>query len=174
MAADGFFSLFGTKVLLPGVGDMTTLDAVSRLAGQGEVAVRAVNTSAWWSPRPSANITSSSRLQPRLPIDRAHSLPAGTALLISGAHPPDLVHLTSSWAYPPFCEARLARPPANWLSPPDRSAPRGAVARDGPARAPLPPSPAAIAQARAGPDEMPLSWRRVPGQRRLHPPPPRP
>ena len=63
-AADGFFSLFGTKVLFPGIGDMRTLDAVSRLAGQGDVAVRSVNTSAWWSPRPSANITYSSRLQP--------------------------------------------------------------------------------------------------------------
>ena len=167
MAADGFFSLFGTKVLLPGVGDMTTLDAVSRLAGQGEVAVRAVNTSAWWSPRPSANITYSSRLQPRLPVDRAHSLPAGTALLISGAHPPDLVHLTSWWAYPPFCEARLARPPANWLSP------AGVLSREDTTRVPLPPPAVAGAQARTGPEELPVSWRRVPGQRRLHPPPPR-
>jgi hypothetical protein len=30
VAADGFFSLFGTKVVLPGIGDMRTLDAVSR------------------------------------------------------------------------------------------------------------------------------------------------
>ena len=48
-SADGFFSLFGTKVLLPGIGDIRTLDAVSRLAGQGDVVVRSVNTSAWWS-----------------------------------------------------------------------------------------------------------------------------
>ena len=134
-AADGFFSLFGTKVLFPGIGDMRTLDAVSRLAGQGDVAVRSVNTSAWWSPRPSANITYSSRLQPRLPVDRAHSLPAGAAIVVSGAHPPAVVHLTSWWAYPPFSEARLARPPADWV------APAGVLAREGTAKVPLPPSP---------------------------------
>ena len=36
-AADGPLSLFGTKVLLAGIGDIRTLDAVSRLAGQGDV-----------------------------------------------------------------------------------------------------------------------------------------
>ena len=167
VAADGFFSLFGSKVLLPGIGDMPTLEAVSRLAGQTDVAVRSVNTSAWWSSRPSANITYSSRLQPRLPVDRAHSLPAGAAILISGARPPDLVHLTSWWAYPPFCEARMARRPANWVAPAGVTAPQDKT------RVPLPPPPAAGAQARAGSDELPVSWRRVPGQRRLHPPPPR-
>jgi type IV secretion system protein VirD4 len=166
-AADGFFSLFGSKVMLPGIGDIRTLDVVSRLAGQADVAIRSVNTSAWWSPRPSASMTYSSRLQPRLPVDLAHSLPVSTALLVGGAHPPGLVHLTSWWGYPPFCEARLAQPPANWL------APAGVLAREDTARVPLPPPPAAGAQARAGPDELPVSWRRVPGQRRLHPPPPR-
>ena len=75
VAADGFFSLFGSKVVLPGIGDMSTLEAVSRLAGQTDVAVRSVNTSAWWSSRPSANVTYSSRLQPR-PPDRPGPQPA--------------------------------------------------------------------------------------------------
>ena len=166
VAADGFFSLFGSKVLLPGIGDMPTLEAVSRLAGQTDVAVRSVNTSAWWSSRPSANVTYSSRLQPRLPVDRAHSLPAGTALLISGARPPNVVRLTSWWEYPPFCEARLARAPANWLSPP------GPREQEGPKRVPLPPSPPAGTRPAASTDQVELRWRKVPGQRRLHPPPP--
>jgi len=51
-AADGFFSLFGTKVLLPGIGDLPTLEAVSRLAGQADVGVSSVNRSAWWAPHP--------------------------------------------------------------------------------------------------------------------------
>ena len=51
-AAEGFFSLFGTKVLLPGIGDLETLEVVSRLAGQGEVVVRSVSGSAWWGPAP--------------------------------------------------------------------------------------------------------------------------
>ncbi len=167
-AADGFFSLFGTKVLLPGIGDIRTLDAVSRLAGQGDVAVRSVNTSAWWAPRPSANMTYSSRLQPRLPVDQAHSLPAGAAIMIRGARPPSVVQLTNWWDYPPFCEARWAGPPANWAPP------AGVVGRDGPGRVPLPPSPAAGARPpKPHPDELPVKWRGVPGQRRLHPPPPR-
>jgi type IV secretion system protein VirD4 len=89
-AADGFFSLFGTKVLLPGIGDMGTLEAVSRLAGQADVVVRSVNTSAWWTGHPSASTTRSPRLQARLPVDEAHSLPPGTALVIAGARPPRL------------------------------------------------------------------------------------
>ncbi len=101
-AADGFFSLFGTKVLLPGIGDIRTLDAVSRLAGEGDVAVRSLNTSAWWAPRPSANMTYSSRLQPRLPVDQAHSLPAGAAIMVRGARPPSVVQLTNWWDYPRF------------------------------------------------------------------------
>ena len=103
----------------------------------------------------------------RLPVDQAHSLPAGAALVVAGAHPPAVVHLTSWWDYPPFSEARLARPPANWV------APAGVLAREGTAKVPLPPPPAAGAQANAGPDELAVSWRRVPGQRRLQPPPPR-
>jgi hypothetical protein len=169
-AADGFFSLFGTKVLLPGIGDIRTLEAVSRLAGQGDVAVRSVNTSAWWSPRPSANVTYSSRLQPRLLVDLAHSLPAGVALIITGARRPDVVYLTRWWDYPPFCEASLATLPANWLPP------AGVVSREEARRAgmvPLPPSPAPGAEAKGNSDELPVKWRGVAGQRRLHPPPPR-
>ncbi|HTT89188.1 MAG TPA: type IV secretory system conjugative DNA transfer family protein [Acidimicrobiales bacterium] len=167
-AADGFFSLFGTKVLLPGIGDIRTLDAVSRLAGHGDVAVRSLNTSAWWAPRPSANMTYSSRRQPRLPVDQAHSLPAGAAIVISGARPPSVVHLTNWWDYPPFCQAGWARPAANFVPPPE------VVGQDGPRRVPLPPSPPGGARPpRANPDELPVKWRGVPGQRRLHPPPPR-
>jgi type IV secretion system protein VirD4 len=169
-AADGFFSLFGAKVMLPGIGDIRTLDAVSRLAGQADVAVRSVNTSAWWSPRPSANVTYSSRLQPRLPVDVAHSLPAGTAVMVSGAHRPGVVYLTRWWDYPPFSEARWAKPAANPVPPAVPSAP------DGPGkggRVPLPPPPPAGARPTANADELPVKWRGVPGQRRLHPPPPR-
>jgi type IV secretory pathway TraG/TraD family ATPase VirD4 len=172
-AADGFFSLFGTKVLLPGIGDMRTLDAVSRLAGQADVVVRSVNTSAWWSPRPSASTTRSPRLQARLPVDEAHSLPPGTAVVIAGARPPRRVYLTRWWDYPPFSDARLARLPAN-LTPPSAveaaTAPKAATAALPPGM-PLPP-PAALSN--PAPDgDLTLSWRAVPGQRRLHPPPPR-
>jgi type IV secretion system protein VirD4 len=172
-AADGFFSLFGTKVLLPGIGDMQTLEGVSRLAGQMDVPVRSVNRSAWWSGRPSANTTHSWRRQARLPIDQAHSLPPGSALVVAGARPPRLVGLTPWWGYPPFSDALRARPPVAWELPP---APAQA-GTDVPARVPLPPSPP-VGTAKGGSgdaerDGLSVKWQRVRGQRRLHPPPPR-
>ena len=132
-AAEGFFSLFGTKVLLGGIGDIPTAEAVSRLAGQMDVAVRSVTRSAWWSGRPQASTTFSWRRQPRLPVDKAHSLPPGSALVVSGAHPPGLAYLTPWWGYPPFDDARHAR-----------LAPSPPLPHPGPApRVPLPPSPPA-------------------------------
>ncbi len=147
-------SLFGTKVLLPGVGDMRTLEAVSRLAGQTDVAVRSVNTSAWWSVRPSANTTYSTRRQDRLPVDRVHSLAPGTALFIAGARPPRLASLTPWWGYPPFHEARWARSPAALAPAPVSASP------------PLPTQPSTRTGPTAEGEPLPVSWRRVPGARR--------
>jgi len=172
-ATDGFFSLFGTKVLLPGIGDMKTLEAVSRLAGQMDVPVQSVSRSAWWSGRPSANTTYSWRRQARLPVDQVHSLPPETALVIGGARPPIPVGLTPWWGYPPFSDALRARPPVTWELPP---APVQA-GTEVPARVPLPPSPPIGAAKRgsggADGDGLSVKWQRVSGQRRLHPPPPR-
>jgi type IV secretion system protein VirD4 len=165
-SADGFFSLFGTKVLLPGIGDIRTLEAVSLLAGQTDVVTRSVNTSAWWSSRPSVSTTYASRRQARLPVDQAHSLPAGAAIVIAGAQRPQLAYLTTWWDYPPFRDARLAKLPANW--PP----PLGAGPPSASARVPLPPSPVPGAR-QTNTDELAVHWRRVPGQNRMQPPPPR-
>jgi type IV secretion system protein VirD4 len=165
-AAEGFFSLFGAKLLLPGVGDMRTLDTVSRLAGQVDVPVRSVSASPWWSSgRPSATTTWSLRRQPRLPVDKARSLPPGSALVLSGARPPRLAALTPWFSFPPFVEALSLPPP-----PPEPPAPllRAPAQADRPV--PLPPSPPAGARPAAVTVE---GWRKVPGSRRLHPPPPR-
>ncbi len=42
--ADGFPSLFGTTVVLPGIGDVRTLEALSTLAGDEEIATRTVSS----------------------------------------------------------------------------------------------------------------------------------
>ncbi|MGP8207069.1 MAG: type IV secretory system conjugative DNA transfer family protein [Acidimicrobiales bacterium] len=163
-AADGFFSLFGAKVVLPGIGDLRTLDTVSRLAGQGDAAVRSVNASAWWSGRPSASTTWSTRRQERLPVDQAHSLTPGTAIVVTQARPPQLAYLTPWWAYPPFLESRAAPPPA--LAP-------GPGPGPGPPRSPVPPPPPVPPGGVAGPaGDLPVTWRRVPGWRRPQAPPP--
>jgi type IV secretion system protein VirD4 len=164
-SADGFFSLFGTKVLLPGIGDIRTLEAVSRLAGQTDVVTRSVNTSAWWSTRPSVNTTYASRRQERLPADQVHSLPPGAAIVIAGAQRPQLAYLTSWWDYPPFRDARLAKLPVNWLPPAE---PRPGSASG---RVPLAPSPVAGAKPPST-DDLAVRWRRVPGQRQQRPAPP--
>jgi type IV secretory pathway TraG/TraD family ATPase VirD4 len=169
-AADGFFSLFGTKVLLPGIGDMKTLEAVSRLAGQMDVAVQSVNKTPWWSGRPSANTTYSWRRQDRLPVDKAHNLPPGTALVVAGARPPQLACLTPWWGYPPFSDARLARLPPSWELPAGPGGPAAASRSTPRTGAPPPPSPPAGSPHPAV--DLTVRWQRVRGQRPLRPPPP--
>jgi type IV secretory pathway TraG/TraD family ATPase VirD4 len=163
-AAEGFFSLFGTKVLLPGIGDLETLEVVSRLAGQGEVVVRSVSGSAWWGPRPATTTTYSSRRQARLPVDQVHSLPPGSALVIGSARPPRLVALTRWHDYPPFRDAALAHVVTSAGGSGRELAPAPS------ARPPTPP-PSPKAPPLGGPGS--IVWRRVPRQRPLHPPPPR-
>jgi type IV secretion system protein VirD4 len=88
-AADGFFSFFGTKVLLPGIGDMRTLEAVSRLAGQADVVVRSVNSFSLVVPpaqRPARHVRLGSK--PGCPSTKRTASLAGTALVIAGARPP--------------------------------------------------------------------------------------
>ncbi len=46
-AVEGFMSLFGTKVILPGIGDLRTLELVSALAGETDVPVRSVSKNPW-------------------------------------------------------------------------------------------------------------------------------
>jgi type IV secretory pathway TraG/TraD family ATPase VirD4 len=164
-AADGFFSLFGAKVVLPGTGDLRTLEAVSRLAGQADFAVRSVSTSAWWAAHPSTSTTYTTRRQDRLPVDQVHALAPGTAAVIAGAQPPRPVSLTPWWAYPPFHEARLARPPAK-LEP--GASPSLA------ANPPLPPPPGPTSGGAARDAPLTVRWRRVPGSRQVKPPSPRP
>ena len=76
-AADGFMSLFGCKLVLAGVGDVATLQAVSRLCGDEEVRVRSstrhgLRQSGGWS----------SRRQSRLTPEQVRRGRAGQALVI--------------------------------------------------------------------------------------------
>jgi type IV secretion system protein VirD4 len=91
-AADGFLSLFGAKVVLGGIADMSTLELVSRLAGEIDVPGRSVSRGPWWAPG-GPTVTWSNHRQRRLPVDAVRERPAGTGLLISGIRPPELVGL---------------------------------------------------------------------------------
>ncbi len=77
--ADGFPSLFGTTVVLPGIGDVRTLDALSMLAGEEEIPTRSVSWGRTATDRPFADMVSGGRPQHgesvstqwrrRLPVD---------------------------------------------------------------------------------------------------------
>ncbi len=68
-AADGFLSLFGTTVVLPGIADTTTLRDLSSLAGEHSVRSETLSRSvgSWGRLRPS--VTLSASREPRLPVD---------------------------------------------------------------------------------------------------------
>lgn len=61
--ADGFPSLFGTTVVLPGIGDVRTLEALSVLSGEHEVVVRSVSRGRAPSDRPLTDLLGGARTQ---------------------------------------------------------------------------------------------------------------
>lgn len=138
-AADGFVSLFGTKMVLPGIGELATLELVSRLGGEIDVPARSVSRTPWWALRSAPTETWSTRRQRRLPVDAVHQQPPRSALMLQGSAPPVRVGLRAWWEIEPFRQA----PPT-----PDRgrSAPRPAgpsphPSRDGRDRTPAPDPP---------------------------------
>ena len=86
-AAEGFFSLFGAKLLLPGIGDLATLEAISSLAGEEEVRAPAAghNRGGRFSFRNrSQHAQASTRRQKRLSVAEVADGPAGSALYMEG------------------------------------------------------------------------------------------
>jgi len=61
--ADGFPSLFGTTVVLPGIGDVRTLEALSVLSGDHEIVVRSVSRGRAPSDRPLTDLLGRGRIQ---------------------------------------------------------------------------------------------------------------
>jgi type IV secretory pathway TraG/TraD family ATPase VirD4 len=110
-AAEGFLSLFGVKVVLPGIGDLRTLELVSRLGGEGDVPVRSVSRRRWLVGPRGVTVTSSTRRQRRLPVEAVAQLPPGTAILLDGAKAPTWLRLTPWYATPPFAAITRTRRP---------------------------------------------------------------
>jgi type IV secretory pathway TraG/TraD family ATPase VirD4 len=81
-AADGFLSLFGTTVVLRGIGDTSTLRDLSALAGEREVTSTTINRSVdqWGRIRPSTSVSPSR--EARLPVDAVAQGAPGRALVI--------------------------------------------------------------------------------------------
>jgi type IV secretion system protein VirD4 len=102
-AADGFLSLFGTKLVLPGIGDLATLELVSRLGGEVDVPARSVSRAPWWAGQGGAEtVTWSHHRQRRLPVEAVSQQRPGTAILLAGARPPQQVVLRPWWTLDHF------------------------------------------------------------------------
>ena len=102
-AADGFASLFGTTVVLRGIGDVRTLEALSARCGEIDVPVRSESRGRSQSDgggrswRRSRSVTWSTRRQRRLAVDAIAEGQAGAALVVGGAQAPLWVELCPWW-----------------------------------------------------------------------------
>ncbi|HEY2429763.1 MAG TPA: TraM recognition domain-containing protein, partial [Acidimicrobiales bacterium] len=99
-AADGFGSLFGATVVLPGIGDVRTLEALSVLCGSHDVWVRSDSRSGWAPGGRSRSHTWSTRRQRRLAPDELSRGRPGHGLLVGGGRVPAWTPLPPWWAVP--------------------------------------------------------------------------
>jgi hypothetical protein len=90
--------LFGTKLVLPGIGDLATLELISRLAGEIDVPTHSVSHDRrrWGA----GSVTWTTHRQRRLPVEAVSQLPAGGALVLAGARPPERVRVPPWWDVP--------------------------------------------------------------------------
>lgn len=126
--ADGFLSLFGSKLLLGGIGDTRTLEAISLLAGQVDRPVHSrpsgLAAALWGRSTP----TRSLRREPRLAPDQVAVPPAGMATLVEGGTV-TRVGLTPYYLHSPWRE--LAEGAERTSGPRGRVARPAGHARDG-------------------------------------------
>jgi type IV secretory pathway TraG/TraD family ATPase VirD4 len=133
--ADGFLSLFGTKLVFPGIGDTRTLEAISLLAGEHEVPTTSVTrggrTGGLGAFRRATTRTVSVRKDRILPVDAVARGHHGCVLGIEGAEP-GFLRLTPWYSSSPWREAvmngrthALGRADMALASPPGRAIARG-------------------------------------------------
>jgi hypothetical protein len=87
--AEGFFSLFNSKVIFPGIGDQRTLSLVSALAGEQVVPVRSRTSvhplaALLASNAPLPSTTKSITWRPSLPVDEVSRGRPGQVLCLAG------------------------------------------------------------------------------------------
>ena len=100
VAADGFFSLFGTKIVLPGLGDTRTLEVMSTLAGEVDSLSISISSPRRGPHRRGTRTIASRRERLLSPRDVAVGEP-GTAIVVVGATI-GRVQLTPAYREAPF------------------------------------------------------------------------
>jgi type IV secretory pathway TraG/TraD family ATPase VirD4 len=104
-AADGFLTLFGTKLLLPGVADLYTLQLVSALAGERQVTRTSVTESGHplaplFGGQYSIGTTRHTERVPAMRMDEISTMRQGTALVIGPGVTPRQIRLVPAWEQP--------------------------------------------------------------------------
>ena len=110
--ADGFPSLFGTTVVLPGIGDTKTLEALSLLAGDEEIPTRTISAGRMATGHPITDLVGGGRPQRgesvstqwrrRLPADAITRGVTGHALTFDQRNRPAWVSLAPFYARDPW------------------------------------------------------------------------
>ena len=100
VAADGFFTLFGTKIVLPGLGDTRTLEVMSVLAGEVDSPSISISSPRRGPLRRATKTIASRRERLLSPHDVAVGEP-GTAIVVVGATI-GRVKLTPAYQEAPF------------------------------------------------------------------------
>jgi type IV secretion system protein VirD4 len=110
-AADGFLTLFGTKLILPGIADHKTLESISTALGEYDRRVVSHTTpqvsflsdilSGGKHPRPHDSVTSSTQRTRRLSPGDIAGIPTGNALHLDGLQW-ELVALTPAHQVEPW------------------------------------------------------------------------
>jgi type IV secretory pathway TraG/TraD family ATPase VirD4 len=111
--AEGFLTLFGAKVILPGIADYRTLQLISALAGDHDVETTTIGRTVgnYGRIRPSVSVSKVRR--PRLPVDAIARGTPGHGLLISGTQMAE-VRLRPWWQHA-YWDAETRIPPgASW------------------------------------------------------------
>ena len=114
--ADGFPSLFGTTVVLPGIGDVRTLEALSALAGEEELPSRTVSAGQTLTDRPFVDLVTGGRPQHgesvttqwrrRLPVDVITRGTPGHAVAFDERNRPTWIPLAPSHVVEPWRSLR--------------------------------------------------------------------
>ena len=136
--ADGFLSLFGTKLVLPGIAETRTLEAVSLLGGDHDVATTSRTLTATrrrWRRRVAVTSrTEATRRARVLPVEVVASGVEGHAVALDGARP-GFVRLTPWYSTSPWRSAVSAPPGRGAWRGRDALPPGGLEARSTPDRA---------------------------------------
>jgi type IV secretory pathway TraG/TraD family ATPase VirD4 len=101
-AADGFLSLFGTAVVLPGIADTATLRDLSALAGSRKVTATTLSRSVgrWGRIRPSTSVGTAR--EPTFPVDAIARGTPGRALVLGPDKAVRSVALTPFYSSSPW------------------------------------------------------------------------